>query len=185
MLTAQAVRMALEFSIAGMIVVAVWENKEESLMRQRTKILVVDDERAVASTLAIILEHEGYETATTYSGEEAVGRASTFQPDFLLSDIDMGELNGIDAAIEILEFLPHCKVLFISGHPAWRELQAQAKAQGFDFEVLNKPVPPSELLERISQVISCDTADPEPRTVRKPPARARCNKQTKASCRTS
>jgi len=41
------------------------------MLNKSHKILVVDDERAIASTLATILEHRGYETATAYSGEEA------------------------------------------------------------------------------------------------------------------
>jgi CheY-like chemotaxis protein len=123
-------------------------------MQRRTKILVVDDERNLAYTLATILEHHGYETATTHSGEEAVHTAGSFQPDFLLSDIEMGPMSGIEAAIEILHFLPNCKVLFISGHPAWQSLQEEAMTRGFKFEILNKPVPPVELLEKISQVLS-------------------------------
>jgi len=121
--------------------------------KKRAKILVVDDERAVASTLAILLESQGYETATAYSGEEALQVALSFTPDFLLSDIDMGGMNGIDAAMEILRWLPRCEVLFISGHAACHEFLGHAREHGFDFEVLAKPVPPPELLEKIAQVL--------------------------------
>ena len=120
-------------------------------MLKRTKILVVDDEPVIASTLAAILEHQGYETLTAHSGEEAVFAAYSFQPDCLLSDIKMGTMNGIDAAQEISGFLPRCKVLFFSGHAACQDLIG--RAQGFDFEIMSKPVPPPELLEKISQVL--------------------------------
>ena len=122
-------------------------------MANRTKILVVDDQRAITSTLAAILEAEGYETAIAHSGRADSG-AYSFQPDFIASDVEMGAMNGIEAAIEILDVLPRCKVLFISGNLAYRELLGAARAKGFNFEVLAKPVPPPELLARISQVLS-------------------------------
>ena len=54
------------------------------MLNKRHKILVVDDERAITSTLAAILEYQGYETATANSGEEAVQVACSFQPNFIL-----------------------------------------------------------------------------------------------------
>ncbi len=118
------------------------------------KILVVDDERSIAATLARILEYRGYETAKAYSGEEAVQMACSFQPDCIVSDVMMGAMNGIDAAIEILRTLPYCKVLFISGNAGYGDLLENARAKGFDFEIMLKPVPPPELLARIEQILS-------------------------------
>ncbi len=119
----------------------------------RPKILVVDDERAIAFTLATILENRGYETATAYSGEEAVQSACLFRPDCIVTDITMGAMNGVDAAIEILHALPYSKVLFISGNAGYGDLVKKARAKGYEFDVLPKLVPPPELLERISQIL--------------------------------
>ena len=118
------------------------------------KILVVDDEPDLASTLATILRSHNYEAATANSGEEAVLLASSFQPDCVLSDVMMGAMNGIEAAMVILDSLPRCKVLFVSGIATHRDLLVNARAKGFNFEVLQKPVPPVELLARISEVLS-------------------------------
>ena len=111
------------------------------MRNKRHKILVVDDEHAIASTLVTILGTQGYETATAYSGEEAIQVACSFQPDFILSDVMMGAMNGIEAAIEILRAQPKCKVLFISGNACYRDLLTEARAAGFNFEVLEKPIP--------------------------------------------
>ncbi|PSH02621.1 MAG: response regulator [Acidobacteria bacterium] len=124
------------------------------MLYRSPRILVIDDEPPITDTLAKILELQGYEVATAYSGEEAVRTACLFQPDFLLSDILMGGMNGIDAAIEILKFIPHCKVLFISGHASYRDLQADGGGRGQEFEVLAKPVHPTELLRKISRVLA-------------------------------
>jgi CheY-like chemotaxis protein len=64
----------------------------------------------------------------------------------------MGAMNGVEAAIEILRALPKCKVLFISGNAGYRDLLKEARAAVFNFEVLEKPIPPPELLGRISQL---------------------------------
>jgi two-component system, OmpR family, response regulator len=123
------------------------------------KILVVDDERAIVSLTAAILESQGYETATAFSGEEAVQVAHSFQPDCIVSDVIMGTMNGIEAAIEILGRLPRCKVLFISGNAGHGDLIRKARAKGFNFEALEKPVTPLQMLARIAE-ISSDTAGP-------------------------
>ena len=124
------------------------------MLNKRYKILVVDDEHAIASTLATILSYQGYETATAYSGEEAIQVACSFQPNFILSDVMMGTMNGVEAAIEILHALPKCKVLFISGNAGYRDLLGKARAKGFKFEVLEKPIRPPELLGKVSQILS-------------------------------
>ncbi len=127
---------------------------EPVMLNKRHKILVVDDEHAIASTLATILGYQGYETATAYSGEEAVQVACSFQPNFILSDVMMGAKSGVEAVMEILGALPKCKVLFISGNARYQDLLKEARAAGFSFEVVEKPIPPPELLGRISQILS-------------------------------
>jgi CheY-like chemotaxis protein len=129
------------------------EEGEAAMHHTKPKILVVDDERAITITFATILEQLGYETATADSGEEAVQVACSFQPDCVVSDVMMRAMNGIEAAIEILGFLPHCKVLLISGNAGYWDILGTAKAKGFNFEILAKPVPPPELLGRISQIL--------------------------------
>jgi DNA-binding NtrC family response regulator len=120
----------------------------------RAKILVVDDEGGIRLTLAVILALHGYETATAFSGEEAVKVASSFHPDCIVSDLKVGTMNGIEAATEILAVHPQCKVLLISGNACYGDLLEDARVKGFNFEVLLKPVPPPDLLAKISQMLS-------------------------------
>jgi CheY-like chemotaxis protein len=124
------------------------------MLGKRHKILVVDDENAIASTLATILGFQGYETAIAYSGEEAIQVAGLFQPDFILSDVMMGAMNGVEAGMEILRTVPQCKMLFISGNADYQDFFEKATEAGFNFEILEKPIPPPELLGRISQILS-------------------------------
>ncbi len=115
----------------------------------KPKVLVADDEPVIADTLAMILNQSGFETRAVYSGEKALEIASSFRPQMLISDVIMGELNGIDAAIRIRELLPEIKVLLFSGQAATANLLENARARGYEFEILSKPVHPQDLLTRL------------------------------------
>lgn len=116
---------------------------------QKPKVLVADDERVIADTLAIILNQSGFEATAVYTGEKAVEIARSLQPDMLISDVIMTDLNGIDAAIRIREMLPGCKILLFSGQAATADLLDRARNQGHEFEILAKPVHPQDLLARL------------------------------------
>jgi DNA-binding response OmpR family regulator len=118
-------------------------------MQGKPKVLVADDERVIADTLAIILNQSGFEATAVYTGEKAVEMARTLQPDMLISDVIMTDLNGIDAAIKIRELLPTCKILLFSGQAATADLLDRARVQGHEFEILAKPVHPQDLLARL------------------------------------
>lgn len=115
----------------------------------RPKVLVADDERVIADTLTMILNQSGFEARAVYSGEKALELAPTFAPDMLISDVIMADLNGIDAAIRIREVLPSIKILLFSGQAATADLLEKARMQGYEFEILAKPVHPQDLLTRL------------------------------------
>jgi CheY-like chemotaxis protein len=117
--------------------------------RVKPKVLVVDDERVIADTLAMILNQSGFEARAVYSGERAVELAATFAPDMLITDVIMADLNGIDAAIMIRALLPSIKILLFSGQAATADLLEKARAKGYEFEILAKPVHPQDLLSRL------------------------------------
>ncbi len=116
---------------------------------KKQRVLVVDDERVIADTLAMILQQTGFETRVAYSGEQALDVAVEFAPDMLISDVIMAGVNGIDAAIRIREMLPGIKILLFSGQAATADLLEKARALGYDFEILAKPVHPQDLLARM------------------------------------
>ena len=122
-------------------------------METHKRILVIDDESVIVSTLSAILKREGYEIATALNGEEAIRCAREFQPDFLLSDIAMPGLDGVDAVLRILEFVPRAQVLFISGHANSMDALDKARAKGYEFELAIKPMDPRALLQKIAQAL--------------------------------
>lgn len=116
---------------------------------EKPKVLVADDERVIADTLAIILNQSGFDARAVYSGEKAVEMAKTLKPNMLISDVIMQDMNGIDAAIEIRAMLPDCKILLFSGQASTADLLERARQQGHNFEILAKPVHPQDLLARL------------------------------------
>jgi DNA-binding response OmpR family regulator len=115
----------------------------------KRKVLVADDERVIADTLAKILNQSGFDARAAYSGETAIELASVFKPDMLISDVIMAGLNGIDTAIRIRTLLPQVKILLFSGQAATADLLENARAQGYEFEILSKPVHPQDLLAKL------------------------------------
>lgn len=116
---------------------------------KKPKVLVVDDERVIADTLAIILNQNGFAATAVYSGMGAIEKARSERPELIISDVIMEDMNGIDAAINIRQFLPNCKILLFSGQAATADLLENARARGHQFEILAKPVHPQDLLAKL------------------------------------
>jgi len=117
----------------------------------RPRVLVADDEPVIADTLKIILGQKGYEVLAVYCGREAIEVAETWRPDLLLADVVMPDMSGIEAAIRIRAFLPHCRILLLSGQAATTDLMHDARQDGHQFEIILKPIHPTQLLERIAR----------------------------------
>jgi DNA-binding response OmpR family regulator len=123
----------------------------ESLQRaaSRRRVIVVDDEKVIANTLAIILNNAGFEAKAAFCGEEAVILTESFRPDLLIADVIMPGMSGIEVAIVVREKLPNCKILLFSGQAATSDMLDTARSQGYDFQILAKPVHPADLLETL------------------------------------
>jgi CheY-like chemotaxis protein len=122
---------------------------EQTSSPTKPRVLVADDEQVIANTLVIILNQHGFEARAVYSGEKAIEALEEFQPDMLISDVIMTGMTGIEAAIEVRNRLPKCKILLFSGQAATADLLERARAQGHEFEILAKPVHPTDLLAKL------------------------------------
>ncbi len=116
------------------------------------RVLILDDERVIANTLALILNRSGYEARAVYNGEAAIQTAGELLPDFLISDVFMEGMTGIDAAIRITQIVPKCRIILFSGQAGTADLFERAQAKGHRFELLMKPVHPRVLLERLKAI---------------------------------
>jgi CheY-like chemotaxis protein len=122
--------------------------------QQGFKILIVDDEPVITDTLSMILRQNGYDCMKAYDGESALEMALQTPPDLLLTDVVLPGMNGIQLAITVRGRIPKCKTLLLSGQAGTLQLLRDASVQGHDFEILTKPVHPSDLLKHIEYLLA-------------------------------
>jgi CheY-like chemotaxis protein len=113
----------------------------------KPRILVVDDEKLIADTCAEILAGAGFDVRKAYEGFTALEIASKFRPDYLLTDVMMPQMNGVELAIWISKTLPSAKILLFAGQAGISEILLRAQEQGYEFELLAKPIHPIKLIE--------------------------------------
>jgi CheY-like chemotaxis protein len=116
------------------------------------RIFVVDDEYVIASTLAVLLDINGFSARAFTQPGEALSAAHEEAPDLLLTDVAMPGLSGIDLAIRIKALHPGCKILLFSGQARSLDLLEDARQRGHYFRLLAKPVHPSELLLEVEML---------------------------------
>jgi CheY-like chemotaxis protein len=120
-----------------------------SKSRNEYRIYVVDDEPIISETLGQILRQKGFEVSCFTDPLKGLEAVHLKAPDFLITDVVMPEMSGIDLAIVIRETCPHCTVLLFSGQIITTQLLEAARDRGHNFDVLTKPVPPANILERV------------------------------------
>lgn len=116
-----------------------------------SKILIVDDEKRIADTLAEILEMAGFDVMATYDPWDALQAAVRFQPDCLLSDVLMPRMNGVELAIAVRKIYPAARILLFSGQAGISDILLDGQKQGFEFELIAKPIHPLKLIERLKE----------------------------------
>jgi CheY-like chemotaxis protein len=120
---------------------------------QRRKILVVDDNRDAADTLAMLLDFLGYDTRTAYDGQQGVDAATAFQPDLVILDINMPVVDGYQAARMLRNARGTSRAVLVAltarGSATDRAAALQA---GFDYHVV-KPVDGAGLAELVGHAV--------------------------------
>jgi CheY-like chemotaxis protein len=115
------------------------------------RILVVDDEVLIADTIVQILNRNGFIAEAAYSGAEAIEIARRSCPDLVLSDVLMPHVDGVEAAIAIRELCPDTRIVLFSGQAATVEILERAKERGHTFELLAKPIHPTQLIKHLRE----------------------------------
>lgn len=123
------------------------QSREES----HAKVLIVDDQRLIADTLAEILNNTGFDAVAAYDGFDALDKASRFHPHWIVTDVLMPRMNGVELAIALQKNYPGSSILLFSGQAGISEILNEGHRQGYQFELLAKPIHPMKLIERLKQ----------------------------------
>lgn len=115
--------------------------------RRPLRVLIADDERDTAMTLAAILRDKGHEVQTVLRGDEALELCRLFRPDVVITDINMPGESGYAVARELRDRHGQLAPLLIAISGKWTKTSDRqvGKAVGFDHYLL-KPCNPAELL---------------------------------------
>lgn len=126
--------------------------------RQKTLVLVVEDDPAVQKSTAALVTDMGYDVVVATDGEEALAVLAEHPAiELLLSDVMLpGPLNGPELAAKAVERMPHLKVLFNSGYAPQGLLEKGLLTEGA--AVIGKPFRKQQLQAKIAEVLNAGVA---------------------------
>ncbi|MES2792679.1 MAG: ATP-binding protein [Planctomycetota bacterium] len=126
-------------------------NDKSATAENRQRVLVVDDNRDSAQTLAMMLKIMGNDVRTAHDGLEAIERAQEYLPNVILLDLGMPKLNGYDVCRRIRE-QPWGQNMVIIALTGWGQAEdrQRTKEAGFDHHLV-KPVDVGKLKELLDE----------------------------------
>jgi len=118
-------------------------------MKEKEKILIVDDDPLVGAVIAGLLKNRGYKTNISTSGEEAIQAAAAFKFDLIIMDIQMPDMSGVEAGQHI-STNGRIPILYLTADKSDEVMHDAIKKGGFGY--LLKPIQSEQL---IPAVLSC------------------------------
>ena len=127
-------------------------------------ILIVDDEKAIQTTLRGVLEDEGYRVSAVGSGAEAIALVQDEAPDLIFLDIWMPGMDGLEALAEVKRQRPESAVVMISGHGTIETAVKATKLGAYDF--IEKPLSLEKTLLAAARALEHSRLEREKRDLR-------------------
>jgi DNA-binding NtrC family response regulator len=119
--------------------------------KRKKRVLAIDDEPSMTEWLRILLEHAGYEVKTALIGTRGEEIFKTWQPDAVVIDMLLPDVDGIELVRKFKQLDPETEVIMITGQGNIPRSVEAVKAGAFDF--LEKPVDADRLVDKISKAI--------------------------------
>jgi CheY-like chemotaxis protein len=92
------------------------------------RILIVDDNRDAADSLAMLLKMEGHQALAVYAGKEALQYVVPYDPQFVLLDIGLPQMDGYEVARRIKAINPTIRIVAVSGYGSAEDKQRSSAA---------------------------------------------------------
>jgi len=129
------------------------------MLKEKKKILVIDDEEEIRSLLETKFYKLGYNVDVAATGLQAVTKIrSGSEFDLVICDLKMPKMNGVKFFSELKSLQPKAKFLLITGHPDKNNLLGAVK-NGIA-NILIKPVKHQEITSKVVELIGVATAEP-------------------------
>ena len=123
------------------------------------RILVIDDDQAIRTTIRLLLEREGHDVELAEDGRKGLSRFESGQFDLLIVDIFMPGMDGLETVRNIHRLRPHVPVIVISGYAFRSALETVpdflSMAMKFGaISSLSKPFKPSDLISAVAKCLA-------------------------------
>jgi CheY-like chemotaxis protein len=127
--------------------------------RRRLRVLVIEDNRATADSLRLLLELSGYEGRVAYDGPAGVRLAREWPPDFVLCDLGLPGLDGygVAAALRGHPATAQARLIAVTAYGS-EEARRRSQEAGFERHFV-KPVDPDVLLELLADLSRSQAED--------------------------
>lgn len=120
------------------------------------KILIIDDDRDMCLLLKRFLTRHGFEVLESYSGKKALELLETVEPDLVMCDFRLEDMEGNVLLGKIKERYPHVPVIIITGYSDIKIAVEVMKMGAYDY--ITKPLFPDEILVTIKKALATDTS---------------------------
>ena len=114
---------------------------------KKIKLLLVDDEAEFLETLVDRLDLRDMKTGVAYNGKQALSAVEEEEPDVIVLDVKMPEMDGLEVLKRIKQAYPHVEVIILTGHGSEQDEERARQLGAFDY--LRKPADLEALLLRI------------------------------------
>jgi signal transduction histidine kinase len=122
-------------------------------------VLLVDDEKAIRTTLGVFFREAGYDVIEAVNAVEAIERVDQQSLDVALLDIRLGSRTGLDVARHIRERQPNVRTILITGEPTFGTANEAIRLRIFDYLV--KPIDRTQLLAVVGNAVVAKAREKE------------------------
>jgi nitrogen regulation protein NR(I) len=129
-------------------------------MNPSAKILLVEDDSAIVTTLRRVLVEEGYEVVIEKTGDAGLSRAKTDAFDVVVTDLKLPGLNGLELVRELHVARPRLPILMMTAHGTTETAIEATQSGAYDY--LLKPFEMAELLKLVEQAVTASRLMSEP-----------------------
>ncbi len=127
-------------------------------MNQAKRILIIDDDEKIRTSLQDILEQQGYVLNVAGNGNEGLRQCESVRPDLILTDIIMPDMEGIELIMALRKRLKKIPIIAMSGDIVGQKFLRAAQLLGA-VDTLLKPFSARDLIEKINKAFGLGQSD--------------------------